>query len=308
MRYFILALTIVLLSCKKADNKPITEAPSQQKTINLSVDGIARNFILYLPTGYSNQTKLPMIFVLHGGTGTAEGMQQLADFTTIANRDKIVLVYPSGIQNSWNDGRPTKANQLGIDDINFFRQMCDYMLANYAINGSKIYATGISNGGFMSSRLACELNDKIAAVAVVAASIEQGVYNNCNPSSPMPTMYIQGTLDPFVPFMGGTVSPGAGGVAVSHTQTIAKWISINHCNPIPLVTDMPDIANDGTSTKQRIYTNSTNKTEVVSYIILNGGHTWPQGPSYLPESIIGKTSQDINANEIIWQFFKRYSK
>jgi polyhydroxybutyrate depolymerase len=307
---FILLLTCVvtILSCTKDDVQPtIAINQSEQKKVNLTVDGVSRSFILYLPTGYNNTEKMPMIFVLHGGSGNPEGMIQLADFRPIANRDKIILVYPAGIQTSWNDGRPTTANTLGIDDVNFFRKMCDYMVSNYPVNDNKIYATGISNGGFMASRLGCELSDKITAIAVDVASIEEGIYNNCNPTNPVPAMYIQGTLDPFVPFNGGTVSPGVGGIAVSHLQAITKWITINNCNSNALVTDLPDIANDGTTIKQRIYTNTSNGTEVVSYVVLNGGHTWPQGFGYLPESIIGKTSQDMNACEVIWQFFKRFN-
>ena len=110
-------------------------APAQaqdQKVLAIldTVDGNARNFIVYLPTGYNNAGKMPMIFAIHGGSGTPEGMINIANFKTIADRDKVVLVYPAGIQNNWNDGRPTTPNQLGINDVNFFNQMCDYMITN----------------------------------------------------------------------------------------------------------------------------------------------------------------------------------
>jgi polyhydroxybutyrate depolymerase len=302
---------IVFVSCSKDnDNTPATivDNPSQQKTIDITVDGYARSFVVYNPLGYNNAGKMPMVFVNHGGQGDAVGMIQLADFRTIADREKVVLVYPTGYEKSWNDGRPTAANLKGIDDVNFFRKMCDYMVANYGVNNSKIYVTGISNGGFMSSRLGCELSDRIAAIAVDAASIEEGIANSCNPKNPVPAMYIQGTLDPLVPFNGGVVTPGAGGTAISHTQAITKWITLNNCSTTPIVTNLPDSANDGTTIKQRVYTNTTNGTEVVSYVVLNGGHTWPQGYAYLPESIIGITSQDMNACEVIWKFFKKYSR
>jgi polyhydroxybutyrate depolymerase len=305
----ILLIIFVFASCTK-DNKeaPIANNLAEQKTIDLVVDGNTRSFIIYKPLGYNNAGKMPMVFVNHGGQGDASGMIKLADFRTIADREKIVLVYPTGYQKSWNDGRPTAANVQGIDDVNFFRKMCDYMVANYQVNNSKIYATGISNGGFMSSRLGCELSDKIAAIAVVAASIEEGIANNCNPQKPVPALYIHGTLDGFVPFIGGTVSPGAGGMAISHAQAITKWIALNNCKTTPTITDLPDSANDGTTIKQRTYTNTTNGTEVVSYVVINGGHTWPQGYGYLPENTIGITSQDMNACEVIWQFFKKYSR
>ena len=312
MRHIFILITIIflLISCKKDNNPNIyADKPSEQKTVNLTVDGNARSFIVYLPTGYNNAGKMPLIFAIHGGSGTPEGMINIANFKTIADRDKVVLVYPAGIQNNWNDGRPTTPNQLGINDVSFFNQMCDYMINNYSVDGTKIYATGISNGGFMSSRLGCELSNRIAAIAVDAATIEATtIAPNCNPGRPVPAIYIHGTTDPLVPFTGGTVSPGAGGTAISHFQAIDKWITINGCNTTPTITDLPDIANDGTTIKQRVYSNSTNGSEVVSYVILNGGHTWPQGYQYANEAFIGKTSQDMNACEVIWTFFKRFSR
>jgi len=302
-------LFITLLSCNKEDNSITPDKPSEQKTINLTVDGNARSFIVYLPTGYNNAGKMPLIFAIHGGSGTPEGMINIANFKPISDREKVVLIYPAGIQNNWNDGRPTTPNQLGINDVSFFNQMCDYAIANLSVDGTKIYATGISNGGFMSSRLGCELSNRIAAIAVDAATIEATtIASSCNPGRPVPAIYIHGTTDPLVPFTGGTVSPGAGGTAISHFQAIDKWITINGCNTTPTITDLPDIANDGTTIKQRVYSNSTNGSEVVSYVITNGGHTWPQGYQYLNELIIGKTSQDMNACEVIWSFFKRFRR
>jgi len=308
----LLTLFIILISCSNDNNSTqVVDNPSEQKTINLTIDGYARSFIIYLPTGYNNAGKMPLIFVNHGGSGTPEGMISIANFKTIADRDKVVLVYPAGYQNNWNDGRPTTANLLGINDVGFFSQMCDYMIANYSVEATKIYVTGISNGGFMSSRLGCELSNRIAAIAVDAATIEAStIASNCNPGRPVPALYIHGTADPFVPFSGGEVvaSGTAGGTVVSHFQAIDKWITINGCNTTPIVTHLPDIANDGTTIKRRVYSGGTNGSEVVSYVILNGGHTWPQGYQYLNESIIGKTSQDMNACEVIWAFFKRFSR
>lgn len=312
MPIFLFVFLFLLASCaKNNDANPSVDKESEQKTINLTIDGQARSFIVYLPTGYNNAGKMPMIFVIHGGSGTPEGMINIADFRNIANRDKIVLVYPAGIQKNWNDGRPTTPNQLGINDVSFFNQLCDYMMSYYSVDGAKIYATGISNGGFMSSRLGCELSNRIAAIAVDAATMEATtIAPNCNPSKTVPAIYIHGTTDPLVPFTGGAMTAGgtAGGTILSHFQAIDKWVTINGCNTTPVVTDLPDIANDGTTIKQRVYGGGTNSSEVVSYVILNGGHTWPQGYQYLSESIIGKTSQDMNACEVIWTFFKRFKR
>jgi polyhydroxybutyrate depolymerase len=308
----LLTISIFLFSCKKEGGPTLSvDKPSEQKTINITFDGVARNFIVYLPSGYNNSGKMPLIFAIHGGSGTPEGMINIANFKTIADRDKVVLVYPEGVQKNWNDGRPTAPNQLGINDVGFFNQMCDYMINNYSVDAKKIYATGISNGGFMSTRLGCELSNRIAAIAVNAATIEATtIAPNCKPNRPVPALYIHGTTDPLVPFLGGQITAGgpAGGTILSHFQAIDKWVTINGCNPTPTVTDLPDIANDGTTIKQRVYSGGANGSEVVSYVVLNGGHTWPQGYQYLNEAIIGKTSQDMNACEVIWTFFKRFSR
>lgn len=314
MRQIILLTTILitLFSCNKDDSQTTpADKPSEQKTVTLTVDGNARSFIIYLPTGYNNAGKMPLIFAIHGGSGTPEGMINIANFKSIADRDKVVLVYPAGIQNNWNDGRPTTPNQMGINDVSFFNQLCDYMINNYSVDGTQIYATGISNGGFMSSRLGCELSSRIAAIAVDAATIEAtAIAPNCNPGRPVPAIYIHGTTDPLVPFTGGQMTAGgtAGGTVLSHFQAIDKWVTINFCNTTPTITDLPDIANDGTTIKKRVYSGGTNGSEVVSYVVLNGGHTWPQGYQYLNEVIIGKTSQDMNACEVIWTFFKRFKR
>jgi polyhydroxybutyrate depolymerase len=310
--FLIVSTLMILFSCNKDDDSTTaSDKPSEQKTINLTIDGNIRSFVIYIPIGYNNAGKMPLIFAIHGGSGTPEGMINIANFKTIADRDKVVLVYPAGVQNNWNDGRPTIPNQLGINDVRFFNQLCDYMINNYSVDGAKIYATGISNGGFMSSRLGCELSNRIAAIAVDAATIEATtIAPNCNPGRSVPAIYIHGTTDPLVPFTGGQMTAGgtAGGTILSHFQAIDKWITINGCNTTPTIADLPNIANDGTTIKQRVYSGGTNGSEVVSYVVLNGGHTWPQGYQYLNEAIIGKTSQDMNACEVIWTFFKRFKR
>jgi polyhydroxybutyrate depolymerase len=299
--FLLFLLMLSFFSCKKDDDNS-----SDQKTIYLTIDGTARNFVIYLPEGHDDAGLMPMIFALHGTGGTPDDMIKVADFRTIADRDKIVLVYPAGIQKDWNDGRTTVPHQLGINDVSFFSQVIDYMITNYSVDATKIYATGLSSGGFMVSRLGSELSNKIAAIAPVAATIEQNtIYPNCNPGRPVPAIYIHGTDDPLVPFNGGAISEGN---CVSHLQAIDKWVSINNCDTTPAITNLPDIADDGTSILETKYTGGTNGSEVVSYIITNGGHTWPQGYQYLPVASIGITSQDMNACEVIWQFFKRFSR
>lgn len=315
MKVLLLLASLIagMSACRKGapsttDNTP-GDRLSEQKTVNLTVDGYDRSFILYLPLGWNNAGKMPMVFVIHGGSGTPEGMIRIADFRAIADREKVVLVYPAGVEKNWNDGRPTTPNQMGVNDVNFFNRVCDYMIANHPVDAARMYATGISNGGFMSSRLGCELGNRIAAIAVVAATMEAlTISPGCNPARPIPALYIHGTTDPLVPFTGGVMTAGgtAGGTILSHAQVVARWVGLNRCNTTPAETDLPDIASDGTTIRQRVYAGGANGSEVVSYVVQNGGHTWPQGYQYLPESIIGKTSLDMNGCEVAWAFLKRF--
>src|SRR3569833_1358783 len=163
MRKIILAL--LLLTCLRIS--------AQQKKEAITVDDLKREFITYLPAGFSDTTKLPVIISLHGRLGTAEGEIKFADFRPIADMEKIIIVCPQGINRSWNDGRGTPAHKKGINDVKFIDELIKYTIKTYHADGTRVYVTGMSNGGFMTSRLACELNYRIAAIAVVGASMDK---------------------------------------------------------------------------------------------------------------------------------------
>jgi len=298
----ILAL-ITLISCNKTDD---TIEGSLQTNETISVDGRQREYIQFLPKSWDVQTNMPIVFMLHGGTGTPEGTLDYVDFRALANQKKFILIYPMGIQKKWNDGRPTDANQLGVDDVNFFRKLIDKLLANYSVNEVAVFVTGISNGGFMASRLACELSDKIKAFASVAATIEANtIASNCSSSLPVSAIYIHGTADEFVPFNGGEMTAGDGGFITSHWEAIAKWNNNNNSSANPIITNLPNIANDDTTITETKYSNTNNGSEVISYVVDNGGHTWP-GAADGFDFFLGNTSQDMDAKQVIWDFFERH--
>lgn len=276
---------------------------AQQKNESITVDGLKREFVTYLPKGANQADKLPVIISLHGRLGTAEGQMKFADFRPIADREKIIIVCPQGIDRSWNDGRETPAHNKNIDDVEFIDSLIKYITRTYSADNTRIYVTGMSNGGFMSSRLAIDLNKYIAAVAVVAASMDKST--NPEPGLVMPIMYIQGTKDPLVPFEGGAIKKGGGGNIYGHEEILKKWAAIDSCNHKPIVTRIPMKVNDGTSVVKEEYSNS-NGLKVIGYTIVDAGHTWPGGSQYLPKFIIGSVSKNLNACEAIWEFFKLY--
>jgi polyhydroxybutyrate depolymerase len=278
------------------------QVQAQQKNESITVDGLKREFITYIPAGIGKTDKSPVIISLHGRLGTASGQMRFADFRPIADREKVIIVCPQGIDRSWNDGRGTPANAKGINDVKFIDQLITYIITTCNADAGRIYVTGMSNGGFMASRLACELNNRIAAIAVVAASMDEDM--GYQPSKPIPAMYIQGTKDPLVPFAGGEMKKGAGGSIYGHEEVLKKWAVTGNCDSKPLITNFPIKVNDGTSVIKEEYINPTNNLKVVGFTIVDGGHTWPGGSQYMPKFIIGAVTKNLDACEEIWEFFK----
>lgn len=281
--------------------------------MSLTHDGIERTAYLYVPTTYDGAKAIPLVLALHGGGGTAEGMIRLTQgLDGIAERESFIVAFPAGIDKQWNDGR--EVNREGdIDDVGFLSTLIDHISEAYAIDPKRVYATGISNGGFMSFRLACELSDRIAAVAPVTAALSEDLYATCSPSQPVSILVINGTDDPLVPWEGATIGfsregPGRG-QTLSTPDTIAFWVEQNQCATEPDVTLAEDTdPGDGTRVRWEVHDQCDGPTEVVLCAIEGGGHTWPQGWQYLPVGVIGATSQDVEGNEIVWRFFREHPK
>jgi polyhydroxybutyrate depolymerase len=246
---------------------------------------------------------MPVLISLHGRLGNGIGMMRFADFRPLADKYKFIIVCPDGIGRSWNDGRATPANRKGVNDVKFIGRLITYVINTYHGDAKRVYVTGMSNGGFMASRLACQLPNRIAAIAAVGASLDKEV--DYYPGKPIPVMYIQGTKDPLVPFGGGAPRAAKGDV-YGHEETLKLWAEADHCDINPIITSFPDTAGDGTSVIKEEYTNSATGVKVIGYTVTNGGHTWPDGTQYLPRFIIGDVSHNLNACEVIWDFFRGY--
>ena len=275
----------------------------QQKNEQITVDSTRRRFVTYIPSVSNNTGKLPVVISLHGRLGTGRGMMGFADFRSIAQREKFIIVTPDGVDKSWNDGRLTPAGKKGVNDVQFIDRLITYVINTYHADANRVYVTGMSNGGFLASRLGCQLNNRIAAIAVVGASMAKNV--GYQPNKPLPVMYIQGTADPLVPFNGGVLK-GTGAEVYSHSGILKLWIGADGCDTIPVISKIPDNAHDGTSIIKEEYTNPANGIKLIGYTITNGGHTWPGGTQYLPKFLVGPVSHNLNACEVIWDFFKGY--
>lgn len=284
-------------------------ADIESKCYAMEYEGVERTFLIYAAAKHST-TPVPLILLLHGGGGNGSGMEKLTErgFNRRADRDGAVIVYPDGIGKGWNDGRTdlrSKAVSEQVDDIGFLRELPRYIAQLFPINPAKVYAAGISNGGLMSYRLACDAADVFAAVAPVAANISVELAPRCQPTRPISISIINGTDDPTMPWAGGAVKVlwMKRGTVLSTPTTLDEWLRLNRCEPAQIVgqplTASPD---DGTTVVQHS-AHCAQSSEVNLYEVRGGGHTWPGGLPYLGPRIVGQVSHALDANETIWRFF-----
>ena len=263
-----------------------------QQTINASINygGLERDYTLYIPASYSAGNEAPLLFNFHGYTSNAWQQAFYSNFNTVADDEGFIIVYPEGTLDNtgtshWNVGWGGST----VDDIGFTSALIDSISADYSINQDRVYSTGMSNGGFMSYQLACELSDRIAAIASVTGSMNMGWFNSCNPNHPMPIMEIHGTADGNVPY-------------ATIPSIMDFWANFNNCNSSAIITNVPNTSTtDGCTAEHQIWENGNNGSTVEHYKITGGEHSWPG--ALFPN---GVTNQDIDASEKIWEFFSKY--
>lgn len=302
-----LALMLVIVGCLRANN--VYSASDHSESIMSS--GLKRTYFIHIPPSSNESQPRPLVILLHGAGGTGKGMVKLTKggLNTLSDQDGFIVVYPDGIEKRWNDGREgsrNKANDQNVDDVRFISDLIDKLTEQFNIDPHRVYVSGMSNGAMMSYRLAVELSEKIAAIAPVVGNMPVGLSGV--PKRPMSVLIINGLKDPLIPWEGGYVHfrKFKQGKVLSTAETVEFWVKHNQCSPAPFTTYEPDKdPNDGTLVRKEIYGSGLEGTEVILYAVEGGGHTWPGGLQYLPERTIGKTSRDINANEIIWNFFKK---
>ena len=265
-------------------------------------NNLERSYILYVPDSYDSNSSTSLVLNLHGYSSNAGQQMIYSNFYTIADTAGFILAHPQGTIDDngfafWNSG--LFGESIEIDDIGFLSNLIDTISSQYNINQDKIYSTGMSNGGFMSYKLACELSDKIAAVASVTGSMNESQINSCFPQQSMPVMQIHGTTDLVVLYEGNEFLE-----TLSIEDVVSYWVAFNQCDTDPVVTNMPDInILDLSQAEHYLYDNCINSTSVEFYKIINGGHTWPGALIPLTGN---NTNQDINASEKIWEFFQKY--
>lgn len=311
---FIFTLPLLLVSCggsgSSGDTAPVntinpTPSPSaitsnltnQAKgTINGEIiyNEIKREFILYIPSSYNSNKKQPLVFNFHGYGSNANEQMNYGDLRAQADANGFVLVHPEALddiagKSYWNIGGWSVSLH---DDIEFIENLINLMMDKYSINSERIYSTGMSNGGFFSFHLACNLPASFAAVASVTGSMSYETFDSCNPRKPTPVMQIHGSFDVTVPFEGNDILN-----MKSIMDVMGYWQTNNQCDEYLL--SLPGILPGTTSwTETYLYDNCASGTQNILHYVIGAGHIWP-GSKF--ESI-----QDPNASQNIWNFFEQY--
>jgi len=196
-------------------------------------------------------------------------------------------------------------NKSQDGDVAFFDQMLDKLTAAYSVDANRIFATGYSDGGLMDFRLGCSMGKRIAAIAPVAAAMPKDMSARCELSRAVPLLMLNGTSDPVVHYGGGSVK-GATLTTLSVQTTAEKWAQLDRCAPKPTQTTLPPHDKHGMTTRVDTYSGCRDGAEVALYAIEGGGNTWPSGDELVPEKEVGKTSTDLDDDEIIWRFFSAH--
>jgi polyhydroxybutyrate depolymerase len=325
----------------------------QETKEKVTVDEVDRTYMLRLPQGYDPQKHYPLVIMLHGLNQDTDDIERLTRFNELADKDGVIVVYPSALHGRWNVGvhaaehrpmmgpgggrrrggyggggypggggggypgggggypgggrNPNNTPDSGeqerrptqIDDIAFFNSMLDQVEAKVSVDASRVYTAGLSEGGFMSLRVGCAMADRVAAVAAVGASMPKTMI--CLPSRPVGVVMISGTSDPVVPYGGGT-EHNLQVPVVSAEDSAKAWARIDRCSEKPAQSKLPAHEKGGMETKVDTYDGCQQGAQVILYSVKGAGNTWPGGMQYEMENSIGKTSQDLNADETIWNF------
>jgi len=267
-------------------------ANSAQGYISATIqnDGLTREYSIYVPASYDGTTNFPLVFNLHGGGGTNSVWQATSDMRPIADTADFILVYPQARPD------PSDGNSFNwipkvpgtFDDVPFFSSLIDTIASNYQIDQNKIYACGYSLGGDMTFELGCKLNNRIAAIAPVARTMQANPNSFCSPVHPTGVLTILGTDDLTSPYDGIVF----GGIEyyISAAATHSYWATYNLCNPTAIMSTV------SSSVERYTWSTAAGCAYVEELKVIGGGHDWPGSFG----------NMTIDANSEIWQFVSRY--
>ena len=271
----------------------------------IEVAGVLRSYYLHVPLDDKYSNPAPLVVMLHGATGRGHRIARVSSFNDLSDSCGFLVVYPDSIGDYWNyngTGHET------VNDVAFIDTLIDECIKMFAIDHDRIYVAGVSNGGMMAFKLATILTDRIAAIASVAGLMTERSLINTTLSSPVSVILIHGTDDTIIPFNGGEAKGSLTGTIQPAPKVAEHWARMNGCSVSPESYEFPKKhPEDVTSVRRDVFTGSESGAVVDFYTIRRGGHTWPSGNGG-SEELLSKTSHEINASEVIWEFFDHHPK
>jgi len=293
-----------------------------------------RAFSLALPDDWDGQTRLPVVVAFHGGGGTRKAAARgpspdgdpaaAAGLVRLAGRLGFAVVRPDGtgsrpLRNvrTWNAGGGRDgfncasggACRAGVDDLAYFDDLLTELAQVIPLDERRVHLTGLSNGGAISHRLACQRGAKVASIAAVGGTNQHGETDGECSGGPA-VLQLHGTDDPCWTYEASARSclegPDAG-IKVGVAESMAGWARRNGCTGEPVETPLPDVdPDDGTQSVRLVWPGCRAAVELVR--IVGGGHTWPGGYAYLSEARVGKVARDFAASTLILEFFRAHPR
>jgi len=281
-------------------------ATSGPMKASIEFRGVTRTYALYVPASLQPGVPAELVVALHGGGGNAANLERTVGLDAIAEREGFLVVYPDGsgrldeILLTWNAGNCCGyALDEQVDDVGFIRALIEQLSGTYAIDSKRVYATGMSNGGMMSYRLACEAADLFAAVAPVAGALNVA---DCEPAEPVSVLAIHGTADQHVLFEGGPPNVKADiheRVDRSVHYAMTFWAARDGCGLEPQV-------EQGGAVIHESYSGCQPGLSVELLAVEGGGHAWPGAVKFSAQG--DEPSPDLDASEAMWAFFEAHPK
>ncbi len=311
----ILALSLFLDEATVSTHLALGATPAQRvvpaRNLEKSIvsGGRRRTYSIHIPPlTRIRTTNRPLLIVLHGSYGSGEKMQRALGFDRYSNQKGFLVAYPNAYRRyRWNDGRDTlSSGNQSVNDVQFLVDLVNRIKRDHAIDSSRVYVTGASNGAMMAYRLACETDSVFAGFAPVIGNLPLSISASCNPSAPSNFLAINGDADPIVPYEGGEVCQGISprfcehGDVLSTDDSVAKLAVANQCSSSELITRAPRV-DDGTYVEELRFGGCATSSQVRAVTVRNGGHTWPPFPGQLP--ISGAQTRNLNATREIVGFF-----
>jgi polyhydroxybutyrate depolymerase len=269
-----------LASCGGSAATPAASpTPSGVQHASLTVNGLKHTYRLYVPPSLDLTQPAPLVVLLHWAGGSADEMAAATRYDQQAAKRKFIAVYPNSSSNLWDSGTGDTAV-----DIDFISRLLDQLTTDFRIDKTRIFAAGLSSGAMMAYRLACQLSDRIVAIASVAGALR---IDDCSPAKPVSILEMHGTFDSTVPYAGDTFFP-------STMSTIQRWVTLNGCSGAPAQT-----ASGITTTS--LWTGCRGGTAVRLDTIAQGQHTWFSTDPALrgSQSVAGEP----DATQGTWEFF-----